>query len=255
MILGAGVIGLSRAQAPWQLYRLQHRHGGRLGGHHDDGDRDDAGAWFDRRRGMAISLALNGASTGGFIIAPLLVRFGHRMGLEQAVPLLGAWLRWRCCCRWCWLGVGRPPVDGPHSNAPIHKDGAHADADGFAVADQPVAGACATCTSGSFRCRSRWPWPRRSASSCTRWRSCCRVWATTARAWPSRHRDRRHRRAVGAGRRDRPVEPAPRLGRQLRQSGRRAGPDAGAAGRAGRALRRQRGVRPIGRQRHHAARR
>ena len=44
--------------------------------------------WFDRRRGLALSLALNGASAGGFTIAPLLVRLVHRMGLEQAVLLL-----------------------------------------------------------------------------------------------------------------------------------------------------------------------
>ena len=44
--------------------------------------------WFDRRRGLALSLALTGASAGGFTIAPLLVRLVHRMGLEQAVLLL-----------------------------------------------------------------------------------------------------------------------------------------------------------------------
>ena len=31
------------------------------------------GLWFDKKRGMAISLALNGASFGGIIGVPLLV--------------------------------------------------------------------------------------------------------------------------------------------------------------------------------------
>jgi MFS family permease len=44
--------------------------------------------WFDRRRGLALSLALNGASAGGFTVTPLLVGLVHRMGLESAVLLL-----------------------------------------------------------------------------------------------------------------------------------------------------------------------
>ena len=41
--------------------------------------------WFDRKRGFAISLALNGASASGFTVAPLLVRLSHTAGLHQAV--------------------------------------------------------------------------------------------------------------------------------------------------------------------------
>ncbi len=53
------------------------------------------GLWFEERRGLAISLALNGASFGGVIVAPLLVaasaRWGFRatmLGAAAAVPLL-----------------------------------------------------------------------------------------------------------------------------------------------------------------------
>jgi predicted MFS family arabinose efflux permease len=42
--------------------------------------------WFDRRRGLAISLALNGASAAGFTIAPLLVALSHSIGFRVAVP-------------------------------------------------------------------------------------------------------------------------------------------------------------------------
>ncbi len=64
--------------------------------------------WFDRRRGLAISLALNGASAGGFTIAPLLVRFGHGMGLAQAVPPL-VLAALAVLLPIILVGVGRPP--------------------------------------------------------------------------------------------------------------------------------------------------
>jgi len=41
---------------------------------------------FDRHRGLAISLALNGASVAGFTVAPLLLLLAHRDGLRRAVP-------------------------------------------------------------------------------------------------------------------------------------------------------------------------
>jgi MFS family permease len=46
--------------------------------------------WFDRRRGLAVSLALNGASTGGVVMAPLLVFLIDRFGFAMALPLAGA---------------------------------------------------------------------------------------------------------------------------------------------------------------------
>jgi MFS family permease len=48
--------------------------------------------WFERRRGFAMSLALNGASAGGLVMAPLLVflidRFGFAMALRLAAVLM-----------------------------------------------------------------------------------------------------------------------------------------------------------------------
>jgi MFS family permease len=46
--------------------------------------------WFDRRRGLAISLALNGASAGGIVIAPLLVFLIGRLGFAAAVSCVAA---------------------------------------------------------------------------------------------------------------------------------------------------------------------
>jgi MFS family permease len=41
--------------------------------------------WFDKRRGLAISLALNGASAGGVVIAPLLIFLIDRLGFAAAL--------------------------------------------------------------------------------------------------------------------------------------------------------------------------
>jgi MFS family permease len=41
--------------------------------------------WFDRRRGLAISIALNGATSGGIVIAPLLVVLVERLGFKAAM--------------------------------------------------------------------------------------------------------------------------------------------------------------------------
>src|SRR5581483_5631795 len=50
------------------------------------------GLWFDRQRGLALSLALNGASSGGILITPLLVlaigRFGFADTIRGAVVIM-----------------------------------------------------------------------------------------------------------------------------------------------------------------------
>jgi MFS family permease len=46
--------------------------------------------WFDRRRGLAVSLALNGASAGGLVMAPLLVFLIDQFGFAAALRLVGA---------------------------------------------------------------------------------------------------------------------------------------------------------------------
>src|SRR4051812_15989381 len=43
------------------------------------------GAWFVRRRGLAISLAFLGASSGGVIVTPLLVVLVHHLGFQTAM--------------------------------------------------------------------------------------------------------------------------------------------------------------------------
>jgi len=46
--------------------------------------------WFDRRRGLAMSWALNGASAGGIFIAPLLTFLTARFGFAFAIAAVSA---------------------------------------------------------------------------------------------------------------------------------------------------------------------
>jgi fucose permease len=46
--------------------------------------------YFQRQRGLAITLALNGASAAGFTVAPLLVALSQHYGVGTAVPLVAA---------------------------------------------------------------------------------------------------------------------------------------------------------------------
>jgi len=88
VVLGIGVIGLSNANAPWQLYLCSIVMAAGWACTTTTAIATTLAHWFDRRRGLALSLALNGASAGGFIVAPLLVRLVHGMGLAPAVMLL-----------------------------------------------------------------------------------------------------------------------------------------------------------------------
>jgi MFS family permease len=89
-IMAVSAIGLSRAQAPWQLYLCSIVMAVGWAGTTTTTTAiaTTLAYWFDHRRGLALSLALTGASAGGFTIAPLLVRMVPRIGLEQAVLLI-----------------------------------------------------------------------------------------------------------------------------------------------------------------------
>ena len=75
------------------------------------------GLWFDKKRGLAISLALNGASSGGILITPALVLaiahygFSAAIGgaiLSMAVVLLPAIALW----------IDRPSAVAEHADGP-----------------------------------------------------------------------------------------------------------------------------------------
>jgi cyanate permease len=59
--------------APWQLYAVYLIMAPGSAALHVGSISNVLGLWFDRQRGLAISLALNGASSGGILVAPVLV--------------------------------------------------------------------------------------------------------------------------------------------------------------------------------------
>lgn len=67
------------------------------------------GMWFDRKRGLALSLALNGASSGGILITPALVlaiaTFGFADAMKGSAILMAAVL-----VPVVALWIGRPPA-------------------------------------------------------------------------------------------------------------------------------------------------
>jgi len=75
-VLGDGVGGGAgrSVTAPWQLYAVNALLAFGWAGTSLGMITNTLGLWFDTRRGMAISLALNGASFGGIIGVPLLGR-------------------------------------------------------------------------------------------------------------------------------------------------------------------------------------
>ena len=65
------------------------------------------GLWFDRQRGLALSLALNGASSGGILVTPVLVLAIAQYGFATAMRGLGHGDGGVFCCR-SILHVDRP---------------------------------------------------------------------------------------------------------------------------------------------------
>ncbi|MDB5620349.1 MAG: transporter [Tardiphaga sp.] len=81
---GATVL-LGQITAPWQLYAVNALLAFGWAGTSLGAVTNTLGLWFDKRRGMAISLALNGASFGGIVGVPLLVAAIAHFGFSGAM--------------------------------------------------------------------------------------------------------------------------------------------------------------------------
>jgi MFS family permease len=90
--LGAGVAGLTIVTAPWQMYAAFLVMSVGWASMSGAAINIIIAPWFERRRGLAVSLALNGASCGGVCIVPLLLflitRFGFAPGVYVAVGMM-----------------------------------------------------------------------------------------------------------------------------------------------------------------------
>ena len=73
IVMAVGGIAIGQVREPWQLYLANAVLAFGWAGTSLSMITNTLGLWFDRKRGMAISLALNGASFGGIAGVPLLV--------------------------------------------------------------------------------------------------------------------------------------------------------------------------------------
>jgi cyanate permease len=84
-LLGAAMALLALVAAPWQLYGVYLILAVGVVALHTGAISNVVGLWFDRRRGLAISLALTGASFGGILVTPALVFAIEKVGFAAAM--------------------------------------------------------------------------------------------------------------------------------------------------------------------------
>jgi MFS family permease len=116
--MAAAAVLIGRVTEPWQLYAADAVLAFGWAGTSIGVITNTLGLWFDKKRGMAISLALNGASFGGIIGVPLLVvaigHFGFAGAMMSAaiamlvltIPVIV-------------IFVGRPPDRGVETELPV----------------------------------------------------------------------------------------------------------------------------------------
>ena len=88
--LAAGVLAWGLAAAPWQLFLAAALTAAGWSATSTAGISAMLMPWFRRRRGLALSLAFNGASVGGVLFIPLWVGLGARLGLSAAAAAVAA---------------------------------------------------------------------------------------------------------------------------------------------------------------------
>jgi MFS family permease len=116
LCFGSAVALLAVINAPWQLYCAYMLMAVGAATMHVGSISNVVGLWFDRKRPLAISLALNGASTGGILVAPALVLAISYFGFPTAIlgaTLLVAAILLPAIALW----VDRPPGRGADPTA------------------------------------------------------------------------------------------------------------------------------------------
>lgn len=83
--LGASTVLLALMQLPWQLYLAYALMSVGWTGMGTVVIATVLNSWFDRRRGLALSLAYNGATCGGIVLVPLLLSLTGSIGFRSAM--------------------------------------------------------------------------------------------------------------------------------------------------------------------------
>ena len=113
--LAAAAVLIGQVTEPWQLYAANAMLAFGWAGTSLGIITNTLGLWFDNKRGMAISLALNGASFGGIIGVPLLVAAIGSFGFSGAM-MVAAIVMVVLMVPIILIFVGRPPV---HSSVTV----------------------------------------------------------------------------------------------------------------------------------------
>ena len=109
LAMAAAAISIGQVREPWQLYLANAVLAFGWAGMSLGIITNTLGLWFDRKRGMAISLALNGASFGGIAGVPLLIMAIGYFGFSGAMTA-SAVVMVVVMVPVILLSVGRPPV-------------------------------------------------------------------------------------------------------------------------------------------------
>jgi predicted MFS family arabinose efflux permease len=121
-VMAAAVVLIGQVNEPWQLYAVDALLAFGWAGTTLGIITNTLGLWFDKKRGMAISLALNGASFGGIAGVPLLVVAISRFGFSGAM-IVSALAMILVTIPVILIFVGRPPR---HSSASVAATAANA---------------------------------------------------------------------------------------------------------------------------------
>lgn len=111
LAMAAAAVMMGQVASPWQLYLANALLAFGWAGTSLGVITNTLGLWFDKKRGMAISLALNGASFGGIIGVPLLVAAIGRFGFSGAM-ISAAIVMLALMIPVILIVVGRPPDRG-----------------------------------------------------------------------------------------------------------------------------------------------
>src|SRR6202012_25920 len=109
--MAVGVVLLGQVTTLWQLYAADAVLAFGWAGTSLGIITNTLGLWFDHKRGMAISLALNGASFGGIAGVPLLVTAIGHFGFSAAM-ISAAVAMLVLIIPVILIFVGRPPMPG-----------------------------------------------------------------------------------------------------------------------------------------------
>jgi MFS family permease len=130
--MAAATALLGQITAPWQLFAVNALLAFGWAGTSLGMITNTLGLWFDKRRGMAISLALNGASFGGIAGVPLLVLAIGGLGFAAATAV-AAIVMLLVLVPVVLVFVGRPPQRAlPAGPQPVARSSAQIRRDAFA---------------------------------------------------------------------------------------------------------------------------